>query len=163
MKFGLRIKKTVLAVALCLVVDHFRQGMPLFSVIAAIMTLQKDRQLSLVQARNRISGTLIGGALGLASLIVFQKLNISYQSLIYILAVSFMAVPIININLWLNSPKSAAFSCVVYYSVVISHFKDLEPFVFVSNRMIDTLIGVLVGLLLNLLPYQDELEDPRAG
>lgn len=162
MKFGLRIKKTVLAVALCLLIDYFRQGMPLFSVIAAIMTLQKDKELSLVQARNRISGTLIGGALGLVSLIFFQKLSIPYQSLTYILIVSFMAVPLINVNLWLKSPTSAAFSCVVYYSVVISHFEDLVPFVFVFNRMVDTLIGIVIALILNLIPYLNSPEVPRA-
>lgn len=44
MKLGLRIIKTVLAVALCFIIDIFRGGMPFFAVIAAILCLQKEKK-----------------------------------------------------------------------------------------------------------------------
>lgn len=158
MKFGMRIVKTVIAVALCLIIDIYRQGMPFFSVVAAILCLQKDRQMSYRQALNRGIGTLVGGGMGLISLVLFQRLGIGYGSLLYIVLISFMAMPIININLWIKTPFSAGFSCVVYYSVVISHFEDLNALIFVQGRIFDTLIGISVALLLNLVfPFKEDL------
>lgn len=162
MKFGLRIIKTVLAVMLCFLIDQLRGGMPFFSVVAAILCIQKDKEKTYDQAISRSLGTLIGGCFGLVSLLLFQRLNMVYGSFIYVLLISLMAVPIINVNLWIKSPVSAGFSCVVYYSVVITHFEDLTPFIFVRERMLDTLIGVAVALVLNLVfPFKGEVKDLR--
>ncbi len=163
MRFGLRIIKTVIAVALCLIIDIFRQGMPFFAVVAAILCLQKDKEMTYRQALNRGLGTFIGGGVGLISLVLFQSLGINYGSLLYIAIISLMAMPIININLLLKTPFSAGFSCVVYYSVVIGHFEDLKVLSFVQSRITDTLIGIAVALLINLaFPFKGGKEVPLA-
>ncbi|NLY36609.1 MAG: FUSC family protein [Tissierellia bacterium] len=161
MKLGLRIIKTVLAVALCFIIDIFRGGMPFFAVIAAILCLQKGKEKTYSQAISRTLGTIIGGVFGLLCLLFFQYADIAYKSPVYVIIISLMAIPIINMNLWIKSPVSAAFSCVVFYSVTIGHFQDLAPFAFVRSRMLDTFIGIGVALFLNLVfPFKGETKDP---
>ncbi|HZK09942.1 MAG TPA: aromatic acid exporter family protein [Clostridia bacterium] len=161
MKVGLRVIKTVLAVALCFLIDAFRGGMPFFAVISAILCLQKGKVETYSKAITRVLGTLIGGGYGLFSLLLFQYTGVAYKSPVYVLVISLMAILIINTNLWIKNPISVGFSCVVYYSVVIGHFQDLDPFLFVRNRMLDTFIGIGVALFLNyIFPFKGETKDP---
>ncbi len=150
-KFGMRIVKTILAVLLSIVITEIYGGNSFFAVIAAILCMQKDPREGYDRGLIRVKGTLIGGAFGLISLLLFQALHIQYQSIPYLLIVAFMAAPIINLNLWLSSPKTARFSCVVYYSVVIGKFQGLEPFLYVGGRMLDTMTGIGVALLINYI------------
>ena len=148
-KFGMRIIKTILSVLLCIIVAGIYGGNAFFSVIAAILCMQKDPREGYKRGLIRVKGTLIGGVFGLLSLLIFQAFHIEYQSPVYLLLVAFMAAPIINVNLWLSSPQTARFSCVVYYSVVVGKIQSVTPLVYVGGRMIDTIIGIGVALLIN--------------
>lgn len=160
MKFGMRIIKTIIAIFLCFLLDSLRGGMPFYSIIAAILCMQKESKMGIEQGLRRATGTFIGGAFGLVSLWIFQYASIEYKSFLYIALVALMAAPIINLNLLIQLPETAGFSCVVYYSVVVGHIQDVAPLHFVANRMLDTLIGIGVALLVNsLLPFQEESKD----
>lgn len=41
------------------------------------------------------------------------------------------------------------FSCVVFLSIVVIHIGDANPCLFVFNRVMDTMIGIIVGMLVN--------------
>lgn len=157
MKFGLRIQKTILAIFLCFMIDIFREGMPFYSIIAATLCMQKDPKMGFEQGLRRAAGTLVGGAFGLLTIWVFQVLSIEYKTLPYVIIVALMAAPIINVNLLIGLPETAGFSCVVYYSVVVGHIMDVSPLLFVANRMLDTLIGIAVAIVVNkVIPKRDE-------
>lgn len=50
-----------------------------------------------------------------------------------------------------ETPKTNAayFSCVVFLSIVMVHIGDSNPYHFVLNRVVDTLIGIAVSMLIN--------------
>lgn len=159
MKFGRRIQKTVLAIALCFFVDFFRGGMPFYSVIAATLCMQKDPKMGMQAGLRRAAGTFVGGAFGFLSILLFQYASIEFKSIPYIIIVSLMAAPIINANLLIGLPETAGFSCVVYYSVVVGHILDVAPLLFVANRILDTLIGIGVAILVNVIIPKKESAD----
>lgn len=49
----------------------------------------------------------------------------------------------------LNCKNTAYFSCVVFLSITVMHMTDESPFLFVFNRVLDTLIGVEIALIVN--------------
>ena len=43
-------------------------------------------------------------------------------------------------------------------SIVVNHFMDDNPYIFVANRTLDTLIGIVLGLVLNYR-YMKRMEE----
>src|SRR5699024_31955 len=39
--------------------------------------------------------------------------------------------------------------CVVFLSIAVNHAKDQNPYLFVWNRCLDTIIGILIGVAVN--------------
>ena len=48
-----------------------------------------------------------------------------------------------------NKKQASYFSCVVFLSIVVNHLTDANPFLFVWSRVLDTLIGIGLGVLVN--------------
>lgn len=51
----------------------------------------------------------------------------------------------------LNKRNASYFSCVVFLTIAINHSFDQNPYLFAFNRVLDTLIGIGVALVLNSL------------
>ena len=51
--------------------------------------------------------------------------------------------------------QASYFSCVVFLSIVVNHVTDANPYLFVWNRFLDTVIGIVIGVGINTvsLPY----------
>ncbi len=45
--------------------------------------------------------------------------------------------------------QASYFSCVVFLSIVVNHVSDGNPYLFVWNRFLDTVIGTAVGIGVN--------------
>ena len=41
------------------------------------------------------------------------------------------------------------FSCVVFLSIVVNHVADSNPYLFLWNRLLDTIIGSIIGITVN--------------
>lgn len=151
-KIGMRIWKSALAVFLCFLINDFRQGgIVFYSIIAAVLCMQPSVSQGLKTGQNRIVGTLIGGLSGMLVLWLELNLMLSLPDIVIQLATALCVVPLIYINVLLKSPSSSYITCVVFMSIVVSHGADLNPFLFGFNRILDTLIGIGVSLLVNLL------------
>ena len=149
---GGRIIKTSIAVWICYLIYFLRgqQGLPFYSTIAAILCMQTYAESSRTAAKNRIIGTMIGafyGSLILAAKFMFFK-NIE-SNLLYYTLLSVAIIPIIETTLYVKKPQVAYFSCVVFLSIAANHISDARPFIYVLNRVIDTLVGIGVSLLVN--------------
>lgn len=149
---GGRIIKSSIAVWICYLIYFLRgqQGLPFYSAIAAILCMQTYAESSKTTAKNRIIGTMIGafyGSLILAAKVMFFK-NIE-SNLLYYTLLSVAIIPIIETTLYLKKPQVAYFSCVVFLSIAANHILDERPFIYVLNRVIDTLVGIGVSLLVN--------------
>lgn len=150
---GMRIVKSALAVAVCYLINLLRddQGMVFYSQLAALWCIQMYRSNTKEFALQRTTGTIIGALYGLLYLIFIPSL-ISVTNLPEVigkLIISVMIIAILYTTVLLKKKQASYFSCVVFLSIVVNHSGDLNPYMFVLNRFLDTMIGILVGVLIN--------------
>ena len=153
-KLGLRILKSALAVFLCFVVYLFRKdGMPFYSAIAAILCMQQSVRHSFAAALNRTIGTLIGGVYGLLILLVLRIEAVAAHPLLVYAIISAAVIPRMYLTVLVKKTAATYITPVVFLSVVVSHGLDTVPYLFALNRVIDTLIGIFISLLINVLVF----------
>ena len=64
--------------------------------------------------------------------------------------ISGMIVLVIYTSVFIKKKKASYFSCVVFLSIVVNHIGDLNPYLFACNRFLDTVIGIAIGVLVNI-------------
>jgi len=158
-KIGMRMIKSALAVFICFVIDYLRgEGIPIFSAIAAILCMQKDTKNSLTVAVPRIAGTIFGGLYGLLILYLLKNPFETGIPLLQYFIIALSTIPLMYFTVLIKEPSTTYISCVVFMSVIVPQGTDLVPYVFAFHRILDTTIGILVSLLVNVLiapPKQD--------
>lgn len=149
---GARIIKSGVGVFICMLIYFLRgrSGMPFYSALAVLWCMRQYTKDTKDMAIQRIIGTFIGAAYGLAVLLViscFESVNVMA---VYCVC-SLMIIPIIYTTVLLDKKNASFFSCVVFLSITITHSFDSNPYIFVLNRILDTLIGIAVGVALNIV------------
>lgn len=152
-KIGFRIIKSAIAVALCFVVDYFRNGAGIvfYSQLSALWCMQVYRTNTKKNAIQRTIGTTIGAIYGLIFLVIERQINsdkgfYDYKSTAII---SLMIIVVLYTTVIINKKQASYFSCVVFLSIVVNHIGDADPYLFVSNRFLDTMIGIFIGIGVN--------------
>ena len=149
---GMRIIKTALAVFICGLIGWLRdETMYFFSMIAAIICIQKSAEATIKNSFNRVVGTAIGGAFGVALLFAETQLHMQRFMPLYVLVVSLLLIPIIVTTLAIHKPSVSGFTCIVFLSISIYHVGDASPYTYAMNRLLDTVIGIIVALAVNLI------------
>lgn len=140
---GMRITKSAVAVGICYVIDSFRggAGIVFYSQLAALWCIQMYRTNTKKNAIQRTIGTVVGALYGLIYLFIHPK----WPELV----VSLMIVAVLYTTVLLKKKQASYFSCVVFLSIVVNHVQDINPFMFVWNRFLDTMIGIIVGIVIN--------------
>ena len=149
---GMRIIKTVIAVFICGLIGWLRDrdGMNIFSMIAAIICIQKSTEATIKNSFNRFAGTAIGGVFGVAVLFMETKLHTQQFMPLYLLILALLLIPIILVTLAIHKPSVSSFTCIVFLGVTVYHVSDANPYTYAVNRLLDTVIGVIVALIINL-------------
>lgn len=151
---GARIVKSSVAVAVCMVIYYFRtllpigNGIPFYSALAALWCLQPYSVSTKNNAGQRSIGTFVGAVYGLAFIVLLRFWGLTEPILVYLLA-SAMIIPVIYLTVILNKRNASFFSCVVFLSIALTHSFDDNPYLFVFNRVLDTFIGIGIGLAVN--------------
>ena len=151
---GARIVKSSIAVTLCMLVYFARtflpigNGIPFYGALAALWCIQPYNDTTKNNAVQRSVGTLIGAIYGLVFLMMFRLIGVTAPMIVYISA-SAVIVPVIYITVVLNKRNASFFSCVVFLSISLTHSFDSDPYLFVLNRVIDTFIGIIIGVAVN--------------
>ena len=154
-KVGQRIIRSVVAVACCFCVFYLRdkEGIPFYSALAVLQCIQPYQDSMTETARKRVTGTFVGAFWGL--LIILLQLHafngVLKGSFAGYMLISFFTGVVIYSTLVLNCRNAAYFSCVVFLSITVMHMTDANPFLFVFDRVLDTLIGVGIALVINTL------------
>ena len=150
---GMRIVKSAVAVFLCMCVYELRgrAGLPFFSALAALASLQPYREANRADARQRIVGTLLGGAFGLFAVLVFQNLPEPYQNYWVRHCMDAALVAVVLYTAVALRQKSAAFFSSIVYLCITMYYMEGDAFSYVCNRVVDTLIGLVVGTAVNAL------------
>lgn len=155
---GLRIIKSAAAVALCYVFQVFRgeQGIVFYSQLSALWCMQAYISTTKQNAVQRIIGTVIGAFFGLAVLLVaiFVRTHLGLsENATYVfnaLLISVTLIPVLWTTVVLKKKQASYFSCVVFLSIVVIHLSDQNPYLFTWNRFLDTMIGIGIGVSVNL-------------
>lgn len=153
-KPGLRIIKTGLAVLIAMLISYFRpgEGLDFYSAIAAIICMQQSVHETYHKGLGRIIGTIFGGGMGLCFLLLFPE--DSLPDILRIIIIAILVTIIIWIMASVNKKDAVSIAGIVFLSVSINHAEDIMPFNFALNRVIDTLIGVLVAFFVNYLDFK---------
>ena len=150
---GQRILRSVVAVWLCFAVYLLRgrQGIPIYSTIAVLQCIQPYTRTMNSVAKKRLVGTLIGALWGLAALLLELELlsERTPDELLHYLLVGIFAGAVIYSTVLLNLRESSYFSAVVFLTITVNHIWDVNPYLFVFNRSLDTVIGVLIAEIVN--------------
>ena len=162
-KIGMRIIKTAVAVFLCFIINLFIGGgyMPFYSAITAVICLQTYAEESIEISKKRILGTFLGALIGLAVLFLEQKFIPHDHVIMQYLLISAAIIPVIYISVLLRQSSASAIACVVFISITAGQSTQVSPLWFALIRMIETLVGIIVALAVNLLhpPKKKHAED----
>ena len=179
LKGGLRIVKTALAIFLCLTlyvilktIEYipgvqsnfaFNWYNPFFAGIAAAYSIHPSKKASLRQAKNRIVASLIGGIIGILLVSVYtlfggQWPNVyavnleTFNFLLPYILVSICVVIVIETGVVLKQRDAIFVSVLTFLSVTINPNSAVEKWYwqFGINRILSTIIGVLIALGINL-------------
>jgi len=155
---GGRMIKSAVAVALCMVIYYLRtllpigDGLPLYSALAAIWCMQPNFETTKSNAGQRMIGSVIGAVYGFIFIIAVRFLGLGNTLVVDLLA-SLMIIPVIYLTVVLNKRSAAFFSCSVFLSIALTHSFDEAAYVLAIDRALDTLIGIGVGVLVNLIRF----------
>lgn len=150
---GMRIIKSAVAVSLCIVVNLLRgaDGMVFYSMLAALWCIQMYRDNTLANAVQRTIGTVVGALYGLLYILIYPEILFSAESgvLQEIVCLFVFIVLVLYTTVLIRKKQASYFSCVVFLSIVVNHIKDLNPYLFVWNRFLDTMVGIVIGVCVN--------------
>lgn len=167
---GMRIIKSAIGIFLCFLIDYFRgsSGIVFYSQLAVLWCIRDYVSETKKYAIQRTIGTVIGAVYGLIVIIGkgFVINNYSfldsisagdtygfYDSIVYGLVVSIVIIFVLYTTVLLKQKQASYFSCVVFLSIVINHMSDSNPYLFVWNRFLDTMIGIIIGVMVNCINF----------
>lgn len=143
MKIGSRNIKTAISVFICIsIFQLLNRPYPFYACIAAVICMKNNFQNSFVIGKNRMIGTTIGGAIGLALTLIFGTHSI---------VVGFGIVLVIYLCNLCKQSDSIVIACIVFIAIM-TNLKGTPSYIYATNRVIDTFIGINVSILVNVFP-----------
>lgn len=148
---GMRNIKTAIAATLCALLYLPFDRNPTFACIGAIFGTGNDMGNSWLNGGNRLFGTIIGGFLGMGLFRLYIIFHPDGQMHPLILLFVFVGVILlIQASLFFKWPGAIQPGGVVLAIILFN--TPVDTYVSYSlNRMLDTGIGVVIALLINLL------------
>lgn len=148
---GMRIIKSVVACIICFALYFLgnRHGIPFYSAIAALWCMQPYAGSTKKMAVQRTIGTLVGALYGLIVLLIQIELIGRADAWEYYMLSALASGAVLYTTYCLNRTNTSYFSCVVFFSITVMHMTDNNPWIFVWNRILDTMIGIAVGVAVN--------------
>lgn len=151
-RIGMRIIKSAIAVLICYIVNILRggSGMVFYSQLAALWCIQMYRSNTIKNAIQRSIGTVVGAVFGLVYVLMYPFVEtVSYADIIEAFLVALFIMVVLYATVLLKKQQASYFSCVVFLSIVVNHVGDLNPYLFVWKRFLDTVIGIVIGVIVN--------------
>lgn len=149
-KIGLRTIKTAIAVFLCLLLFPSE---PFFACMTSVFCVQDTVSNSINMAINRGLGTILGAIIGLTFLILCRFFTFEIDiypisKLLVYITIGLGIIVVIYICNLIKKPGAINISCIAFLAVTTTHaFTD--PIFYATNRTIETLLGIFIGLLVN--------------
>lgn len=148
---GMRIWKTTIAVLICSLMGYFLDFQPLYSIVAAIICMQSNTEESVKRGIARSIGTVTGGLFGCLIMLAVDFTPLEPFSLIYYVIAALAVIPLIYLAVAINLEESAAITCVVFFSIVLSKVSDSDAYFLALWRVCETVLGIGISLAVNML------------
>ena len=151
-KTDINIIKSSIGVLLGFIIYLIRgkEGTPFYTALSVLWCMQPYSSNIKANAIQRTLGTMIGAFYGLITILLEYFLPFDNDFIRY-LSISILLIPVIYTTVLINKKKSTYFSCVVFLSIVVNHLNDKNPYFFVFNRVLDTMIGIIIALVINII------------
>lgn len=178
-KIGLRTIKTAISVFLCLMVFILLKAIelvpgvpenlafdwynPFFAGIATAYSVHSSKKASMVQAKNRCVASVIGGVIGIILVSLYElcggvwpTLNTidlySFNYVLPYLLIVLCTILVILTGIFLNQRNAIFVAILTFLSVSVNPNKDVSmwQWQFGLNRILSTVVGVLIALGVNL-------------
>ncbi|WP_018752708.1 FUSC family protein [Paenibacillus sanguinis] len=147
---GLRNLKTGLAICICVVVAALlRLEYPFYAAIATIISMENSVTNSFTAGKHRTMGTFVGAIVG-ASFALVAPGNAVYCAIGVIIVIY-----ICNVLKW---NKSISIGCIVFLAIMLNLDVGEGPIFYGLNRITDTLIGIAVAVVVNLVIFPPKHE-----
>jgi len=155
---GMRNVKTAIAATLCALLYYPFDRNPTFACIGAIFGTGSDMGNSWLSGGNRLFGTIIGGVLGM----FLFKVYISFYpeggtELLLFLLLFIGVILLILVSQYCKWPGAiqpgGVVLCIILFNTPVDAFISYP-----LNRIFDTAIGVLIGIIVNLLISRERIE-----
>ncbi|HCW03592.1 MAG TPA: hypothetical protein DGK91_03030 [Clostridium sp.] len=146
---GMRNIKTGLAVLICVLISRLlKLEYPFYSAIAAVIAMQTSVEASFKAGKNRMLGTFVGAVIGYVFALI-------YPGNIILITLGVMAI--IHICNLLNWKSAVSIACVVFLSIMLND-SGRDHLYYSVNRLLDTLVGIIVALIINRFIAPPKLE-----
>ncbi|SBW09869.1 conserved membrane hypothetical protein [uncultured Eubacteriales bacterium] len=156
-KVGLRNLKTALSATLCAALYAIFDANPTFACIGAIFGMGSDMEDSWKNGGNRLIGTVIGGFLGMGLFRVFLSLE-SHGGRAWLLTLLFVGVVALIVASQIFRWPGAIQPGGVVLCIILFNTPESTYISYALHRMVDTGLGVLVSLGINLLLPRERLD-----
>lgn len=157
-RVGLRNLKTALAATLCAILYAIVGRNPTFACIGAIFGMGADMNDSWESGANRLIGTVLGGVLGLGLFWVYLQLPHPVAQKWAILPLLFLGIVVLifcgQLFRWPGAIRPGG----VVLCIILFNTPDQGYVSYALQRMVDTGVGVLVALAVNLLLSRERLD-----
>ena len=161
-RIGQRNVKTAISATLCAVIYELIDRNPTFACIGAVFGMDNTLENSWRTGGNRLVGTIIGGFLGMGFFYITSQVD-SKPFQMMMLFVGIMAL--IYISQLFRFAGAIQAGSVVFY-IVMLNTPEHQYVSYALNRMLDTGIGVIMSIGINvLLPrhWINQWRDRMAG
>ncbi len=190
-KVGLRTIKTAISIAICLLIFlglkcfelidgvpesfAFMVYNPFFASIATAYSLHSNKNKSIEQAKNRCVASVIGGAVGITLVLLFELISqknwpsMATASVIDFIIpytlVALFSILVIVIGVAVKQKPAIFVAVLTFLSITVNANATISnnwgEWVFGLNRILSTVIGVLIALGVNLfrLPHLNKNKD----
>lgn len=139
--------KTGIGVMVCVLIGYFHIiDNTFFAVTACIVCMKTTVKDSLTVGINRLKGTLIGGIIGFIFVLIHPG-NPILSCLGIIITIYICNILQIN--------NSVTIACIVYCAIYLS-IGDADPISYSISRILDTSIGVIIGVAVNYFIYRPD-------
>lgn len=151
---GQRIVKTAVAVFLCMVIYYGRgywgSSMPTEAAITAIVCMQPFVSTAAEFAISRFIASLIGGAWGLALLLLLSVAPALGENMVILYGLMGIGILLsLYSTILIDKPDTSSLAAIVFICVVAAYPDIQEPLKQSYVRMLDILIGTGVAIFVN--------------
>jgi len=139
---GMRNIKTAVSVFLCVLISRLlKMEYPFYAAIASVISTSSSVADSYIAGRNRMFGTLVGAMIALlCSLISPGNVFLCGIGIVIVIYICNM----------LNWNKSVSIACIVF-CVIMTNLNGRNPFEYSFNRILDTLLGIVIAVAVNYI------------